>query len=434
MPQSKCSQIRTPMSNFVSTSVPKISTDKTSPATAHAWANALPTTSLTMLTWSVSPHARVEATRMWMGPASQPVPVGSMLTLPCVFAIPPVRVAILEMSSIISVLCSVLRDILEILQEDISVLKLALSWLSMPTQSLVFVWSRQAAHHPISMLTISPGNVLHSALKVNQLMEILQLTIVTLPVHGLQVHTISKIPQLKHVYRPAQLTLLILQTTQLRAVYWPAPALTTQSLVLEHAKLHVPIISIKTMLPEYVFQPVLSIPLSHITMLPIVPPHNVWQSAQECFLLIPQLFPASTLCVPVFPHSLLLTTPVLVLALLPTTHTLWVEYARLLVMVHIWWITQLGDALQYALPTLVCLQIGQPISVCRTVQQTTLLITRLDNACKHATKQSDTWLILRSDSVFWFAQTILIPMLEHVYPLVQTYLPSTSSIPLLKVV
>lgn len=257
-----------------------------------------------------------------MGPASLPVPVGSMLTLPCIFAIPPVRVAILEMSSIISVLRSVLRDILEILQEDISVLKLALSWLSMRTQSLDSVWSRQAAPHPISMLTISPGNVLHNALKVNQLMEILQLTIVTLPVLGRQVHTISKIPQLKHVYRPAQLTLLILQTTQLRAVYWPAPALTTLSLVQEHAKLHVPTISTKTMLQEYVFQPVLSIPLSHITMLPIVPPHNVWQSALECFLLIPQLFPASTLCVLVFPHSLLLTTPVLVLALLPTTHTL----------------------------------------------------------------------------------------------------------------
>lgn len=69
------------------------------------------------------------------------------------------------------------------------------------------------------MLTISPGNVLHSALKVSRLLEIPLPTTVTLPVHGLQEHIISEIHRLKHVYRLVPLILLILLTTQLRAVY-----------------------------------------------------------------------------------------------------------------------------------------------------------------------------------------------------------------------
>jgi len=55
------------------------------------------------------------------------------------FAILPVQVGILEMLSIISVLCSALLAILEILQEDISVLKLAPFPHNTLTQLLDFV-------------------------------------------------------------------------------------------------------------------------------------------------------------------------------------------------------------------------------------------------------------------------------------------------------
>ncbi len=136
-----------------------------------------------------------------------------------VFVILLVQVEILEMLSIIFVLCSVLLVISEILQAVIYVLKPVQFPLNMLTQSLDFVSSKQAAHHPTSMLMISPGNVLHYALKANLLLEILLPTTVTLPVHGLQELIISKIHQPKHVYRLAQLILLILQTIQLKAVY-----------------------------------------------------------------------------------------------------------------------------------------------------------------------------------------------------------------------
>jgi len=89
------------------------------------------------------------------------------------------------------------------------------------------------------------------------------------------------------------------------------------------------------MLQEYVFQPVLLIQLSPITMLPIVALHNVWQFALECILLILQLLLVSTHNVPVFPRFLRSIIRVLVRALLHITRILSVENVKLLVVVHI---------------------------------------------------------------------------------------------------